>query len=755
MRSLPFDRITLTDGTVLDVEPVTPRPLPPYDPKKDRKTTTKERIPPEGNIFLPSQKEEIAAAEKVRKQQEKAREPQYSEITVKPLGQDNLFKIKRANIKSIAYFEDLLLAESESLLRKKEYARAFDHDLRVHQRAPNWVGLSEHVNRLLFEEGRAVLADKQVERGLRLLRELHARKADFPGLADELAKAYRERIEHAFEAGAYADGRKVLHELEGLTPDHAIVREARARYEAKAQELVSAAGKAAGAERLDALTEALRVWPRHDEAARQFTAAFAALPTLDVAVLDLPRALGPWLRSPADARVSRLVFLPLFAAEDEDALHGRRNDQLATALDTADLGRRLTLTLREGPRWSDGSGPVTSRDVLRSLAECANPDSPRYLARWALLMDRVEASDDRHVTIRLSRTVLKPASWLLGPIGPAHAGRDGLVPTPDGTRRLVGNGPFPHVEPTEKAFTFLAAGKATGAIRRVREIRFADAAAALDALQRGAVTLIERVPPDQVAALSKHPEIQVGQYQQPRVHVLALDGRNRALRNRTLRRGISYAIDRKGLLEETLLHHAGNEANVPADGVFVRGSYADAPGVTPLGSDARLARMLVAAARKEMGGALSTLTLAYPAVPEARAAVPKIAEALRAAGLDLSLVERSETELEMDLRSGKRFDLAYRVLTCDEPVRDAGRLICPGYDAPPRADALAAVASPRILQLLLQLENASEFPSARAGAPDRPRGARRAAGHSALASRRPLRLAHPVTRPRRDRRRPL
>src|SRR5205807_2643691 len=37
LRSIPFDRITLNDGTVLLVEPVGPRPLPPYDAAKELK----------------------------------------------------------------------------------------------------------------------------------------------------------------------------------------------------------------------------------------------------------------------------------------------------------------------------------------------------------------------------------------------------------------------------------------------------------------------------------------------------------------------------------------------------------------------------------------------------------------------------------------------------------------------------------------------------------------------------------------------
>ena len=36
MKSAPFDRITLIDNAVFEIDPVTPRPLPPIDKKKSR-----------------------------------------------------------------------------------------------------------------------------------------------------------------------------------------------------------------------------------------------------------------------------------------------------------------------------------------------------------------------------------------------------------------------------------------------------------------------------------------------------------------------------------------------------------------------------------------------------------------------------------------------------------------------------------------------------------------------------------------------
>jgi peptide/nickel transport system substrate-binding protein len=123
--------------------------------------------------------------------------------------------------------------------------------------------------------------------------------------------------------------------------------------------------------------------------------------------------------------------------------------------------------------------------------------------------------------------------------------------------------------------------------------------------------------------------------------------------------------------------------------------------------------MLVAGARKELGLATLELTLEYPAIPEAQAVAPRLIEALTLAGVAIKAVERPESELERELRAGRRFDLAYRALPCDEPLVDAGPLLSPPYDAPPSADPLAALASPRLLQLLLLLERAPEFPTAR------------------------------------------
>lgn len=713
----PFDRVTLIDGTIMTVEPVSPRPLPAYDPSKDpgrKKTSAEKEAAKKENV-----KVDEASGKLVLVDPEKPAPAGdgVNVLNLKPIGDANVYQVRRASIKSIEYFEDLLLAEGDRLVQARDFARAFEHFLAVQNRVADWNGLPAHVDRLLFAEASAAISDRDVERGLRLLRELKERSPGFQGLNDALAQAYGGRIARAVEAGAFPEGRRELHELEGLVGGHPVVNAMRRKFADLAGSHRDEAVKTSDpATRLDRLTEALRVWPTLDGLDAAFQEAFRAYPTLDVAVADVPAEPGPWNRSSGEDRVASLLYRPILQADDEAAFRGQLPAQLADSVELADLGRRLEINLRDGPAWSDGSGPVTSIDLVRSFTEAIYPGSPRYRARWDDLLDRVEAPTPRRVTIWFRRSPLKPGAWLLDPVGPAHAGRDGRIPGPDGARIPVGDGPFllSPIDPKDGRLTLLSRGDSQGAsLRRIRERPIAEGHASLEALLEGEVSLLAHVPTASAPGLAKAPEIRVGRYTDPRLHVIAIDGRNPVLRNRTLRRALSYAIDRKALLAAVAGANAADEAAGVLDGIAPRGSYAEAPGLPVLELNPMLARMLAAAGRKELDTGPIKLLLDYPALPEVRSAVPILVEAWKQAGVEVSPRESPLDDLERRLRSGEPFELAYRVVTCREPIVDLGPALCPGYDAPRETDPLGSVASPRILQLLLQLEQAPEFPTAR------------------------------------------
>ncbi len=443
--------------------------------------------------------------------------------------------------------------------------------------------------------------------------------------------------------GLYPRGRRVLHELTEVVPEHILVKQMRALFINKATERVRVSESAPPPARLDALTEALRIWPTLEHTEPLYNKAFLAEPTLEVAVNDVSSSVGPWIRTPADQRISRLLYRPILVSDDDAARQGKKPGQLAAAIESSDLGRRLVLKIRPGFNWSDGSRPVSAIDVGRDLIDRTDPHSLRFDARWANLLDRVEVVDETKLELRLNHSPLKGGAWLLGPVGPAHAGFDGRVTSTGRDRPLVTDGLFIcTLAGTDRVELRLrddivpqasvAAGKTGRAgggakfagvlasaktpapgrsdgpaqpergaekgvpIKRIREIRYPSGQSAVGALRRGDVSLIEHVPPDLVMGLSASADIKVGAYANPVIHLIAMDGRNQALRSRSLRRGLSYALDRKSLLEDYLIKRPAEGANAVADGPFPKGSYADFPGVKPLEAEMWLAKMLVAAA---------------------------------------------------------------------------------------------------------------------------------------------------------------
>ncbi len=207
--------------------------------------------------------------------------------------------------------------------------------------------------------------------------------------------------------------------------------------------------------------------------------------------------------------------------------------------------------------------------------------------------------------------------------------------------------------------------------------------------------------------------IKIGRFSTPSVHRIALDGRTPALRNRKLRRALSMAIDRRVLLEEVLLRHPPDEVNTVSDGPFVKGSFVDAIGVEPLEYKPLLAKGLVVAARKELGGNPIRLTLEYPSIAEARAVCPRIAEAFALIGVEVQLIERTESERESACTPADAS--TWPIGPRGQPSRSTTLGPCSSPASTPwvRANALASAASVRILQLLIQLDRAPETTSAR------------------------------------------
>ena len=164
------------------------------------------------------------------------------------------------------------------------------------------------------------------------MRELLGRKRDYPGLLDQIAEAYGKRIERAVRMGLYVRGRRVLHELEEVTGELAAVRALRALFIARATERMKQGESGGPAERLDALADALRIWPTLPGAEEQYVEGVRG--RADARRRRHGRRLAAGPLGPLAGRrprQSRLLYRPILATDDEEARQGKRPGQLAAS----------------------------------------------------------------------------------------------------------------------------------------------------------------------------------------------------------------------------------------------------------------------------------------------------------------------------------------------------------------------------------------------------------------------------------------
>jgi ABC-type transport system substrate-binding protein len=249
--------------------------------------------------------------------------------------------------------------------------------------------------------------------------------------------------------------------------------------------------------------------------------------------------------------------------------------------------------------------------------------------------------------------------------------------------------------------------------------------AAVAALTRGEIDVLERVPPWQVERLRGTKGVRVDTYRLPTVHTLIPNMKRPLMAAREFRRALCYAIDRQRAVQEVLLGGGKVPGFDVLSGPFPTGTslsdplrYAYNNQLTPRAFEPRLAAVLSTVAwagvldpehkglennsdvePKEM----SEVVLAHPADPVARVTCETIKLQLERAQIPVRLVEFTADQLQQ----GKvDYDLRYTELAVWEPVVDARTLLGPG--------GVASEDSPVLDASLRKLDRASNWKDVRA-----------------------------------------
>ncbi|SDP66063.1 peptide/nickel transport system substrate-binding protein [Lentzea jiangxiensis] len=298
---------------------------------------------------------------------------------------------------------------------------------------------------------------------------------------------------------------------------------------------------------------------------------------LKVAIVQQIDSLNPFLAVfQSSTEVGRLMYDPLtaYTAADQAVTEG-----LAHRWESSPDKLTWTFTVPDGKKWSDGV-PITAHDVaftynLMLTDEVARTANGSFVANFA----SVTAPDDRTVVIR-TKTPQVTMLALDVPIVPRHVWEKvgSVKDHANDTMPVVGSGPFVLTEHVAGQFIKLHANKTywRGApkVDELHFVYFQNSDAAVQALAKGEVDLVNRMAPAQFDSLQGKPgvtrnkaqgrrftELVINPGAQTRTGVPIGDG-HPALRDVRVRRALAQAIDLDALVQRVNLGYAEKGAGL-------------------------------------------------------------------------------------------------------------------------------------------------------------------------------------------------
>ena len=341
-----------------------------------------------------------------------------------------------------------------------------------------------------------------------------------------------------------------------------------------------------------------------------------------------PPTLDP--TSGAAAAVKEVTYRTVYEGLTTLDATGAAVPLLATSWTMAPDARSYVFHLRPGVRFQDGT-PFDAGIVRFSLMRAIRPGSTNSMAERLAEIADVDAVDPLTVRVHLRQpdaglpVLLAWGDCVM--VSPKSAGQLATAP--------IGTGPFRYASWRRGDRLILARNDLYwGAKPALREIEYrfiSDPAAAYAAMKTHSVDLFPDYPaPENLAQLRADPTLRVTTAPSEGEVILALNNRQGPLRDVRVRRAISYALDRRAIIDGAMFGYGQ-----PIGSHFPpqNPDYVDLTGLYP--HDPAKARALLAAAGFPHGFAL---TLKLPPPAYARRSGEIVAAELAAVGIRATIL---------------------------------------------------------------------------------------------------------------------
>ncbi|XZE54956.1 ABC transporter substrate-binding protein [Planctomycetaceae bacterium SH139] len=603
------------------------------------------------------------------------------------------YEAKWADIESIEFWEERLQREYEKRKQGADFSGAYPFLAILYRDNPGAEAVEEMRREYLLLNAQDDFKGGDLKRTLAMLEEL---RRISPNYKTETVLAAIGRItdtlmQRMMDADQLEAAQKLLARLEQDYDDSQVssIRRWNSKFlgmaESKREEALAARDAKRWRDARKLALDSLYLYPRIPGGEALVKEIDRAYPLVNVGVLQAATELDPTRIDNWPARrTGRLMYRSLFEMSDAGPEGGEYDFLFGDFNQTPD---RMELQLELHPERL--SGPLANVDSFLlgdRLTAMTQRDASSYIPAWAATLNRLSVPGPRNLGVYLRHPHVLPHSLLRVKVDGSWAGLPEGSPTGDY---------FPAPDNNEEGIRrFLLKDQASDQGMRPREvveIQQDDASDAVTALLRGELDVLDHLFPADAQRLASRPEIRVGNYPLPTVHMLIPVSEHPYLADRTFRRAIAYGISREEILKTELLGNAEVPGCRVVSGPFPAGTSQDDPlayaydeRIVPRTYQPRVASLLKtmsveqlklkAKKDKEELAELTPIRLGYPKGDLPRIACQAIAQQLNMVEIPVELVELPEGVARP---SDDSCDLIYTVVALWEPVTDARRVLGP------------------------------------------------------------------------------
>jgi peptide/nickel transport system substrate-binding protein len=277
-----------------------------------------------------------------------------------------------------------------------------------------------------------------------------------------------------------------------------------------------------------------------------------------IPIVGNPQLLNPILRgSITEIFIQNAMFRPLMRANPETL---ESEPLLAETWEVDDSGAELTVSLREGVEWHDGT-PVTADDIKFTFDKVMEPETLTGFTANVTDLESVDVVDTHTATFNLSSPSSAFVSSMQIHLIPKHILEDeDDINIAGFNQNPLGCGPFKFERFVDgDEVTLVANEEYFGGRPHLDELIYKvipDVNVRLAQIRTGEVNVVDAVEPAQLEQLEGNPDISIYRMNQTSYFGFFVNWQKPPFDDIRVRRALNHAVDKQAIVDRVLLGEA-------------------------------------------------------------------------------------------------------------------------------------------------------------------------------------------------------